>query len=247
MADPALVDRETLYIGPVGPGTLPNRGMHIPGLAGRADGTILSKAAKGATTRLVTFPAGWGTDKPGAFSADVELLLLEGTLSVGGTDMTQHSLLIAGENHLLGSLCSEKGATALLSTSGPVRYQEPDDPRDEVVVLHASDRDWVAQDDGLVVKTFESSSPISTRLVFAGHLATATWSRLPAWSERLLLQGEWREHAAGEDGQSVVQTIRPMAYVSRPAGTPFDGPRGGTATTALFVDRVAGAWAPAQG
>ncbi len=247
MADPAMVDRETTYLGPVGPGSLPNRGMHIPGLTGRADGKILSKAAKGATTRLVTFPAGWGTTEPGAFSADVELLLLEGTLAVSGTNMTPHSLLIANGNHRLTSLCSDKGATALLSTSGPIRYQELEDSRGEAVVLLASDQDWISQDDRLVVKSFESSSPIATRLVFAGHVVAGNWKRLHGWSERLVLQGEWREHAAALDGQSMVQTIRPMAYVSRPPGTPFDGPRSGTDATALFIDRVAGVWAPTMG
>ena len=247
MADPAMVDRETFYLGPVRPGSLPERGMHIPGITGRAEARILSKAAKGATTRLVTFPSGWGTSEPGAFSADVELLLITGTLAVDGVDMTPHSLLVANEKHRLASLRSEKGATALLCTSGPVRYEEIDDSRGEAVVLTAAGQDWVVEDDGLVVKSFDAPGTITTRLVFAGHTAAGNWRRLPTWSERLVIQGEWREHAATEDGQSVVQTIRPMAYVSRPAGTPFDGPSSGTDTTALFVDRVVGAWAPKVG
>jgi hypothetical protein len=244
MPDPAIVDRDTVYLGPVATRSLPNRDMHIPGLDGRAGGRILSRAARGATTRLVTLPAGWGTTEPGAFTADVELLLINGTLTVGETAMTQHSLLIAPENQRLPSLSSEKGATALLATAGPVRYQQMEDHRGEAVVLSALDQDWMVEDSGLVVKTFDVLTAFTTRLVFAGHVATGNWTRLHTWSERLVIHGAWREHAVAKGSESFVQAMRPSAYVSRPAQTPFDGPRSGTDATAMFIDRVLGPWKP---
>lgn len=139
----------------------------------------------------------------------------------------------------VGALCSVDGATVLFATSAPVRFLPGGGNGDAACVVHAADFAWVVQEDGLVVKTYDTPSSVSTRLVFAAHVAPTAWTCRAGWSERLILEGEWREHVTTED-QSAVSVAAAGMYISRPAGTPFDGPGSGASATAVFLDRTIG-------
>lgn len=242
--DPAVVDREETYIGPVDPGMLPSRTMHIAGLDGPLEARILSTHPRRGTTRLVEIPAGWGADGPGAFDADVELFVLDGLLTLGDVELAPHSLLAAGEGDEVTELRCRDEATGLLMTSAPVRFIAPTGSRPPATVSAPSQTGWSVDDEGLVVKLLGVPIRFTTRLVFAGHVVTSTWKRLDAWSERFVISGEWRERGIGPGGETVEYTMGPGDYVSRPAGVAFDGPTAGSSAAALFLDRAVGPWSP---
>ena len=237
MLDPAVIDRSKRYIGPVDGLSLPGRDMTISGIDEKAAARILSKHPKGPTTRFVELPAGWGARRPGAFTADVELFVIKGALVIDGRRVGPHCLVTMEQAAAVGELRTEHGLSGLLFTGAPVRFAAGSSEESQARVLSFVDRDWEIAGPGMLAKTM-AGPVVTSRLVMAGHVATTGWTRHSQWSERFVLTGRWREQAAtGEDpGEPILMGAG--SYLSRPAGVGFDGPGGGTDTTAVFLDRV---------
>lgn len=258
MVDPAVIDRSCSYIGPVEAAGLPRRDMTIAGIGGKAAARIFSKHPKGPASRFVELPAGWGADEPGAFTADVELFVIDGSLVVDARTVGPHCLVTMPEGAVISQLRTEHGLSGLLFTSAPVRFATaaPGGPADpagsadpsgtgvsRVSVVSLAELDWETAVPGMLAKTVGGRA-VTSRLVMAGHVETIGWTRLPRWSERYVIAGQWRERAwpGDEPGEAIIMEAE--SYVSRPADVAFDGPCGGTGTIALLLDRVVGPWVP---
>ncbi len=221
---------------------LRGRDMTIPGIAGRAGARILSKDPTGPASRLLRIPSGWATEGAGAFTADVEMLVLEGELLVDGGAVGPHALVTLTAGGQVGELRADEPATALLFTAAPVRFELGSFPgRPDVRRLQ--DVGWDQELPGFESKTLTGPAT-TTRLVMIGHHQATDWQQLPEWSERFVVDGQWCEAVVADDGTVTTASMAAGSYVSRPAGLAFDGPGAGTDTSAMLIDRVAGPWIP---
>ncbi len=83
---------------------------------------ILSKDLSGPATRLARIPAGWGSGVAGAFTADVELFLIEGSVTVAGERIEQYGYGAVKAGQVIGGIRAHAPTVALVMTSAPVRY-----------------------------------------------------------------------------------------------------------------------------
>ena len=122
MTDPALIDRRRRSLRAVAEGDLPSRTMTIAGCEGRIEARILSKDLSGPATRLARIQAGWGSGVVGAFTADLELFVIRGSLVVAGERIGQYDYAALKAGQVIGGLRAQSPTLALLMTSAPVRY-----------------------------------------------------------------------------------------------------------------------------
>ena len=142
--DPALVDRTVTHLAGIDDASLPTRSMTIGGISGSLEARILSTDLRGSSTRLVRLNSGWGSETPGAFTASVELFVIQGALEVDGHVLETGDYVHAPQNRVVGGLRVAEDGAALLMTSGPVRYHQsfPGRPAD-LTPGRASNQDWV--------------------------------------------------------------------------------------------------------
>lgn len=120
--DPALVDRRSQRLPAVHESDLPVRLMSIAGLEGRMEAHILSKDFSGPATRLALIPAGYGSGVAGAFTADLELFVIRGSLQAGGEELGDNDYLAVRAGQIISGLRAESETLALVMTSAPIRY-----------------------------------------------------------------------------------------------------------------------------
>ena len=120
--DPALVDRTVTHLAGVDDASLPVRPMTIAGISGPLEARILSTDMRGASTRLVRLPAGWGSEAPGAFSAEVEVFVIRGAFEAGAHVLEAGDYIHLPQGHVVPRVRAAEDGAALLMTSAPLRY-----------------------------------------------------------------------------------------------------------------------------
>ena len=242
--DPGRVDRRTSLIAGVNENDLPVRRMTIAGLEGSLDARTLSKDTSGAATLLVDFDIGWRADVAGAFTADIEIYMLDGELTFGGKTIASRDYLAIRAGDLVLGLRTLSPGRALFMTAAPIRYDTAAGgvpaPLD---VVRTADLDWrpLPGHDGRFVKSVRSG--VDGEVWLSGSLE---------WDHR---DGLWHRHAGGEecyviDGEitlveesadgSGAHTYGPGGYVSRPPGALHVGPGSRASDTALTFHRAWG-------
>lgn len=121
-ADPALHDRRRFPLPVIDEGGLPIRSMTIAGLEGRMEARILSKDPSGPATRLARIPRGYGSGMAGAFTADLELFVVHGSLIVGGEAVGENDYAAVRAGQVVSGLRASSDSLALVMTSAPIRY-----------------------------------------------------------------------------------------------------------------------------
>lgn len=239
--DPAVVDRRTTLIAGVHESELARRPMMIGGFEGSLDARILSKDMSGPTTRLVTFPAGWGSGVPGALTTDVELFVVEGEMEVSGRVLGRNDYAFIPSGGIIGGLLARSEARGLFMTGAPFRYDTVSGGSlAEVYVVHSAEIEWREQPghDGRFVKPLRSAPDGEVWL--SGSLE---------WKH----EGPWHRHETGEecfviegeitlvemvDGNPEPHTYRRGGYVWRPPRALHAGPGSEARDTALAFHRV---------
>lgn len=122
IVDPALVDRRSQSLRAIEEGDLPSRTMTIAGCEGRIEARILSKDLSGPATRLALIPEGWGSGVVGAFTADLELFVIRGRMSVAGERIGQYDYAAVRAGEVISGLRARSDSLALVMTSAPIRY-----------------------------------------------------------------------------------------------------------------------------
>ena len=96
--------------------------MTIAGCEGRVEARILSKDFSGPATRLARIEAGWGSGVVGAFTADLELFVIRGSLLVAGEQIGQYDYATVRAGQVVGGIRAQSPTLALVMTSAPIRY-----------------------------------------------------------------------------------------------------------------------------
>ncbi len=238
--DPALVDRTVTHLAGIHDASLPVRSMTIPGIDGALEARILSTDLKGSSTRLVRLRAGWGPQSRGAFTADVEIFVIQGSLEAGPHALEAGDYVHLPKGRTVPRLRVAADGAALLMTSAPVRY----DPTfagapAELTPGQASETEWIPVPEmpGRHIK------PLGR-----GPVGDVWLSGAREWDHG---DGGWHHHPQHEEcfvieGEIVMQeadkmvTARPGTYFFRPAGTPHCGPGSRCKETMLAFHRAFG-------
>lgn len=243
--DPAVIDRTTRPILGIDEGDQRLRPMTVAGIEGSIHAKILSTDLRGAATRIVRMKEGWGSRLAGAFSADVEVFVLQGNLYVGSTSLTDYEYAFIPGDGVVGAFRSESGAVALLMTSGPIRYDtSTGGRRADVVVGRPSETSW--QVDAEVRGLFRR--PVATtRLgeVWLGSTQldpeTQVWHSHPHDDELFVLEGSIACSDLLGD-QSLETTAGPGSYFYRPKSTVHTAPTARTEGSIVTFNRSFGAF-----
>lgn len=105
---------------------LPCRPVLLPG-GGRPELGLKRLSAdpdSGAASDLLQFPAGWRRDGAGHYTADLELYVLSGELTIDGVHYAEHTYAFLPAGYVHGPSSSERGARVLAFTSGRLDYIE---------------------------------------------------------------------------------------------------------------------------
>lgn len=242
--DPALVDRTATHLAGIDDASLPARSMTIPGIGGSLEARILSTDLRGASTRLVRLSSGWGSQTPGAFTASVELFVIQGALEVGEHVLEAGDYLHAPQNRVVGGLRVADDGAALLMTSAPVRYDTSFMGRPaNLAPGRASGQDWAAvpQMPGRLMKPLGRGAAGDVWLGGAHQWdhGDGGWHSHPHHEECFVFDGEITLRERHEDPDAVV-TAGPGTYFFRPAGVLHCGPGSRCDDTALAFHRAFG-------
>lgn len=96
--------------------------MTIAGLQSKIEMRILSKDPSGPASRLVRIPPGWGASTSGAFTADLEIFIVEGAVTMAGQLLRESDYGAVRAGDLLTGIRAEEPTVALLFNSAPLRY-----------------------------------------------------------------------------------------------------------------------------
>lgn len=253
--DPALVDRTATHLAGIQDASLPTRPMTIPGIDGALGARILSTDLRGSSTRLVRLRAGWGTEARGAFTADVELFVIQGSIEAGPHAMEAGDYVHLPKGRTIPRLRITADGAALLMTSAPVRY----DPTfvgqpAELVPGRASEQDWIPVPEmpGRHVKPL-GRGPVGDVWLGGAHQwdhDDGGWHHHPHHEECFVIDGEavLRERSTGTDEMI---TAGAGTYFFRPAGVLHCGPGSRCDDTMLAFHRAFGdlstEWHPSPG
>ncbi len=238
--DPALVDRTITHLAGIHDASLPVRSMTIPGIDGALEARILSTDLKGSSTRLVRLRAGWGPRARGAFDAEVELFVIQGSVEAG-----PHTLEAGDYVHLpmgrnVPPLQVAADGAALLMTSAPVRYDPTfAGPPAELAPGRAAETEWIPVPEmpGRHIK------PLGR-----GPVGDVWLSGARGWNhgDHSPHQHRYHEECFVIEGEIVMQeadkmvTAGPGTYFFRPAGIPHCGPGSHCEETMLAFHRAFG-------
>ena len=242
--DPALVDRTVTHLAGVDDASLPMRSMTIPGISGSLEARILSTDLRGSSTRLVRLNSGWGSDTPGAFTAPVELFVIQGALEVDEHLLETGDYLHAPQNRVVRGLRVADDGAALLMTAGPVRYHQSFQGRPaDLTPGRASGQDWVPvpQMPGRLMKRLGRGS-VGEVWVSGAHQwdhSGGSWHSHPHHEECFVFDGEMTLREQHEDPDAVV-AAGAGTYFFRPAGVLHCGPGSRCDDTALAFHRAFG-------
>ena len=249
--DPALHDRRRLPLPVIEEGELPIRSMTIAGLEGRMEARILSKDPSGPATRLARIPHGYGSGMAGAFTADLELFVVQGSLIMGGEAVGENDYAAVRAGQVVSGLRASSDSLALVMTSAPVRYDPSAGGALSPPLLgRAGAYRWeeVGQTPGRFVM------PLAD-----GLLGRAWLSGCKEWSNRA---GPWHDHPSPEevfvlDGSLTItevpasadhpppafppdpeqvetRRLRSGSYIYRPPGQLHAGPGSGSRSALAF-------------
>ena len=242
--DPAVVDRNVTHLAGIDDASLPVRSMTIPGINGSLEARILSTDLRGSSTRLVRLGSGWGSETSGAFTATVELFMVQGALAVDDHVLETGDYLQIPQNRVVGKLRVTHDGAALLMTSGPVRYHQHfrGGPAD-LKPARASDQDWVPvpQMPGRLMKPL-GRGPVGDVWLGGAHQwdhRDGRWHSHPHHEECFVIDGEITLRERYEDPDEAL-TAGPGTYFFRPAGVLHCGPGSRCDDTALTFHRTFG-------
>lgn len=226
--------------------------MTISGIRGSLASRILSREAKGAATRLVEIPVGWGTSQAGAFTGDVELFVLSGMALIGGKvrfrirtgaePLGPLTYTVLRAHAPVGGIEIVEPMRALLFTSGPVRYQPVDEaPSGPPEIFGTGERKWQRQRDGRAVSSITppGHGPSLWLSAALDWRHEGSWHRHPAPHDWFLIEGDMTVTDRWEES-SRATTYRSGGYAYRPAGWDHAGQDSGSAGFALAVCRTPG-------
>lgn len=193
----------------------------------------------GAVTALVQLAAGWRSPAAAAFSAALELFVLEGRLQVALAG-TPHTLaaggyLRVGAETAIGPLAAEQPSRLLWMAAARL---DPKPPRRAAAATAT-----VADTNAIAWQTPWVPGPapgLTLKLLWRDE-ATGAYSRLlavaPGWREERLEHHDCSEEAyllSGEMTMGALGTMRPGAYFWRPPGIRH-GPMRSGAGAVLFI------------
>lgn len=256
-------DRASEFTGFVQPERLYWRPFDLPGVQ-PAQFKLLSFDEKtGARTLLVDLPAGWN-QAPGYHSADLEMFVLEGGITMGGEAAGRYAYAYypAGRAH---SYSTEFGATVLQMWSGKPDYVAGGESRQGIRAGEAVEG-WRYGDAPSMGPSeyptfrdepFREDSPVRLKLIRhdedsgektwiavlpggspamqgEGHLPP--WASSASWQEGFLLAGDMTTAECLPQGE-VAGTYTQGGYFFRPAGQRHGGPSLYSNTFAIWLFR----------
>ena len=215
-ADPALRDRRRSPAPVIHEGELPIRSMTIAGLEGRMEARILSKDPSGPATRLARIPRGYGSGLTGAFTADLELFVITGSLAVGGVAVGENDYAAVQAGQVVSGLRASSDSLALVMTSAPLLYDHSAGGSLSPPLLgRAGAYRWEE----------EGEAPGRFVMPLADGLRGRVWlSGCKEWDNRA---GLWRSHPSPEemfvlDGSLVITELPAPARDAAPPAVPSD-------------------------
>jgi hypothetical protein len=226
--DPAVTDRTCNPILGVTDRDLPVRSMTVSGIENNIKAKILSTDLRGAATRIVVFPPGWGSRLTGSFTGDVGVFVLQGDLRVGSVALRDYEYVSIPSGGVIGRFTTENGVIALLMTSKPIRYDTSRGgaPAD-LVVGRPSETSWSrhAENSDLFIRPVCTSkmSTIWLGSVMAPVHDVTVWTESDVDEETFVLEGRI-EYMDEVDEKIVVTKATAGSYFYRPAGTRHTAP-----------------------
>ncbi len=242
--DPALVDRTVTRLAGIDDASLPVRSMTIPGIDGALEARILSTDQRGSSTRLVRLRAGWGPETRGAFSAEVELFVIQGSLTAGAHALEAGDYVHIPKGRTVPRLRITADGSALLMTSAPVGFDRSfQGPPADLVPGRASERDWVPVPE----MPGRHAKPLGRGPVGDVWLAGARewdhgdgrWHRHPHHEECFIIGGAVTLRERPDEMDEMI-TAGAGTYFFRPAGTHHCGPGSHCDDTMLAFHRAFG-------
>lgn len=242
--DPAVLDRTVTHLAGIDDASLPTRPMTVPGIDGSLGARILSTDLRGSNTRLVRLRVGWGSLTRGAFTADVELFVIQGALEVAPHALEAGDYIHIPKGRTVPRLRITADGAALLMTSAPVRFDPSfQGPPADLVPGRASELDWLPVPDmpGRHMKLL-GRGPVGD--VWLGGArqwdhGDGGWHRHRYHEECFMIGGEvtLRERFTEPDE---MLTAGPGTYFFRPAGVLHCGPGSRCDDTMLAFHRTFG-------
>lgn len=242
--DPALLDRTATRLAGIEDASLPVRSMTIPGIDGALEARILSTDLKGSSTRLVRLREGWGPEGRGAFSAEVELFVIQGSLEVGAHELGAGDYVHVPKGRTIPRLRITGGGSALLMTSAPVGFDPAFQGRPaELEPGRASEHDWIPVPEmpGRHIKPLGRGPLGEVWLAGAREWdhGDGGWHRHRHHEECFIISGEVTLRERPDHADEVI-AAGPGTYFFRPAGALHCGPGSRCDDTMLAFHRAFG-------
>lgn len=229
--------------------------MTIAGCEGRMDARILSKDFSGPATRLARMQAGWGSGVAGAFTADLELFVIRGSLLVAGERIGPYDYAAVEAGRVIGGIRAREPTLALVMTSAPVRYDTSvGGMLSEPLLGRALETPWqpVPELAGRYVRILAQGTRGPVWLAGARDWVNedGPWHVHEAPEEVFVLEGEFviteRPDEAGETDGSAPRSGRsyacgPGTYTFRLPGRAHAGPGSSSSDLAIAFHRLLGA------
>ena len=261
---PQSRDRSTEFVGFVQPHTLHLRPLTFAGLPGAEFKQLSFDEKTGARTILAKLPPGW-TQPPGYHSADLEMFVVDGGISIGNKPMGRYAYAYypAGYAH---SFSTQEGATVLQFWSGAPDYVRSANSRSGMNAASAVDglryNDVPTNGPSSLPKfrnePIMKNSPVHVKLlrldgksgqktwivttpggypVMSGEGELPLWGSSRSWQEGFLLAGDMTIAECLPQGQ-VAGTYTPNGYFFRPAGVAHGGLSQYSDTFAVWLYRT---------
>ncbi|WP_338425931.1 DUF4437 domain-containing protein [Sphingopyxis kveilinensis] len=245
---PQSRDRSSEFVGFVAPRNLHLRPLIFTGLPPVEFKQLSFDDKTGARTLLVTLPAGW-TQPSGYHSADLEMFVVDGGISIGDKPMGRYAYAYypAGTAHSFGT---KEGATVLFFWSGAPDYTASatsrpgtksgaidgigyhDVPtttpsvlpkfRDEPIMTNSPVHVKMLRSDPATGEVTWIATAPGGYPVMSGEGDLPLWATSKGWEEGYMLAGDMTIAECLPQGQ-VAGTYAPDGYFFRPAGIAHGG------------------------
>jgi hypothetical protein len=244
------------FVGFINQQDLPWEEFRVKGGVSGLKAKRLSRDPKtGAVSLLLYYPPDWRSRADSHYyTADEEIFVLEGDLTIGQRTLTDrcYSFIPAGMAH--GPIGSKSGCLALTFFDREPdviasKESRPGSKIDQAIEYkNYYDEPWALGSTRaksktpppLLVKVLRQDKQTGARTWIAGVLSghpSYTWETHPTWEEGYLLEGEYRL-AECIDGKSKVGIYTSGSYFFRPAGEPHVGPDAGAKGYAIWLFRT---------